>query len=57
MLNDLTTEASNPGSHEIDALSAEQIVQLMNEEDTLVAAAVASQAGVCLLYTSPSPRD
>jgi N-acetylmuramic acid 6-phosphate etherase len=46
MLNDLTTEASNPGSREIDALSAEQIVQLMNQEDTLVAAAVASQAGV-----------
>jgi len=46
MLNDLTTEASNPGSREIDALSAEQIVQLMNQEDSLVAAAVASQAEV-----------
>jgi len=46
MLNDLTTEASNPGSRAIDELSAQQIVQLMNREDTLVAAAVASQAEI-----------
>jgi N-acetylmuramic acid 6-phosphate etherase len=44
MLNDLTTEARNPASQQIDRLNSLQIVQLMNQEDALIAAAVGSQA-------------
>lgn len=44
MLEHLTTEASNPASSAIDALSALEIVRLMNEEDARVAAAVAAVA-------------
>jgi N-acetylmuramic acid 6-phosphate etherase len=40
----LTTEASNPASAEIDTLSAIEIVRLMNEQDALIAAAVAKEA-------------
>ena len=43
-LEQLTTEARNPASAAIDSLSALEIVQLMNGEDALVAAAVADQA-------------
>jgi N-acetylmuramic acid 6-phosphate etherase len=43
MLNHLTTEQSNPDSESIDALSASEIVTLMNREDHQVAAAVAAQ--------------
>ncbi|ELP34760.1 N-acetylmuramic acid 6-phosphate etherase [Rhodopirellula baltica] len=43
-LNQLTTEASNPASAQIDSLSALQIVQLINQQDALVAAAVNTQA-------------
>ena len=42
-LNNLTTEAHNPASSEIDSLSAIEIVQLMNRQDAGVAAAVARQ--------------
>lgn len=44
MLNDLTTEARNPASSQIDRLDSLQIVQLMNQQDTLIAAAVGTQA-------------
>lgn len=44
MLERLTTEARNPASSAIDALSAIEIVRLMNDEDTRVAAAVAAVA-------------
>ena len=44
MLNDLTTEARNPASQQIDRLNALQIVELMNREDALIAAAVGTQA-------------
>ena len=46
MLNDLTTEARNPASHQIDRLDSLQIVQLMNQEDAGIAGAVASQATI-----------
>lgn len=46
MLERLTTEARNPASSAIDALSAIEIVRLMNDEDTRVAAAVAAVADV-----------
>ncbi len=44
MLNNLTTEARNPESSEIDSLSALEIVRLINNQDALIAAAVAEQA-------------
>lgn len=44
MLNHLTTEQRNPDSEAIDALSALQIVELMNREDARVADAVGRQA-------------
>ncbi|MCS7471355.1 N-acetylmuramic acid 6-phosphate etherase [Stieleria sp. ICT_E10.1] len=44
MLNNLTTEARNPESSEIDSLSALEIVRLMSRQDALIAAAVAAQA-------------
>ena len=44
VLRNLTTEARNPASMNIDELSAIEIVRLMNEEDAGVAAAVATQA-------------
>src|SRR5262245_8906213 len=44
-LANLTTEARNTSSMNIDSLSAIEIVRLINEEDARVAAAVASQAG------------
>ncbi len=43
-MDHLLTEARNPASSNLDDLSALQIVRLMNAEDGLVAAAVASQA-------------
>lgn len=44
MLEHLTTEARNPESEDLDALSALGIVQLINSEDAKIAAAVAQQA-------------
>ncbi|MFG0262260.1 MAG: hypothetical protein ACF788_07705, partial [Novipirellula sp. JB048] len=44
MLKNLTTESRNPRSSKIDTLSALEIVRLMNEQDALIAAAVATQA-------------
>lgn len=44
MLEHLTTEARNPASSAIDALSAIEIVRLMNDEDARVAVAVAAVA-------------
>jgi N-acetylmuramic acid 6-phosphate etherase len=44
MLEHLTTEARNPASEDLDALSALEIVQLINSEDAKVALAVAEQA-------------
>ena len=44
MLDNLTTEAPNPASNDLDLLSSRQIVELMNDEDMRVAAAVRSQA-------------
>ena len=41
MLEHLTTEARNPASEDLDGLSALEIVQLINSEDSNVAAAVA----------------
>ncbi len=43
-LDHLTTEGRNPASSAIDALSAIEIVRLMNDEDARVAAAVAAVA-------------
>ena len=43
-LEQLTTEAANPASTAIDALTTLQIVQLMNAEDSRVAAAVGAVA-------------
>jgi N-acetylmuramic acid 6-phosphate etherase len=40
----LTTEARNPASANIDELEAIEIVRLMNEQETLVAGAVATQS-------------
>jgi N-acetylmuramic acid 6-phosphate etherase len=45
MLEDLTTEARNPASENLDGLTAREIVQLINSEDFKVAAAVAEQSG------------
>ena len=42
-LTHLTTEADNPASHDIDSLSAIEIVQLMNQQDAGIAAAVAKE--------------
>ena len=44
MLRNLTTEARNAASNEIDRLSSLEIVELMNAEDAGVAAAVAGEA-------------
>ncbi len=44
MRENLTTEARNPASEEIDALSPIEIVRLMNSEDAGVAAAVLAEA-------------
>ena len=44
MLNDLTTEARNPASTQIDSLNSLQIVQLMNQQDALIAAAVETES-------------
>ena len=44
MLNKLTTEARNPASEKIDSLSALQIVQVINQEDSRVAEAVGREA-------------
>ena len=43
MLERLTTEARNPNSEAIDRLSAIQIVELLNHEDSGIAAAVAKE--------------
>jgi len=45
MLENLTTEAGNPASANIDSLSALEIVHLMNSEDARVSQAVLGQAG------------
>ena len=44
MLHDLTTEARNPASDNIDRLSSLEIIQLMNQEDEKLSVAVAGQA-------------
>ena len=44
MLDHLTTEQRNPDSEAIDNMSTREIVDLMNRQDALVAAAVATQA-------------
>jgi len=44
-LDQLTTEARNPESLELDKFSAMEIVQLMNAEDTKVVTAVAAVSG------------
>ncbi len=44
MLEHLTTEARNPASEDLDGLTAQQIVQLINSEDAKIAAAVAEQS-------------
>ena len=54
MLNHLTTEQRNPDSEAIDALSALQIVELMNREDARVADAVGRQASRIVGLTDPS---
>ncbi len=43
MFEHLTTEARNPASEDLDALSALEIVHLINSEDAKVAAAVADE--------------
>lgn len=44
VLERLTTEQRNPASEKIDQLTAIEIVQLMNQEDQSIAAAVAKEA-------------
>ena len=44
MLENLTTEARNPASEQIDRMSALEIVRLMNSEDATVAQAVGREA-------------
>lgn len=44
MLDSLTTEARNPASEMLDALTPAEIVQLINAEDAKVAAAVGEQS-------------
>jgi N-acetylmuramic acid 6-phosphate etherase len=44
MLENLTTEASNPASEALDSLSPLELVRLINSEDAKVAHAVAEQA-------------
>jgi N-acetylmuramic acid 6-phosphate etherase len=44
MLEHLTTEARNPASEDLDGLTAQQIVQLINTEDAKIAAAVAEHS-------------
>jgi N-acetylmuramic acid 6-phosphate etherase len=44
MLENLTTEASNPASERLDSLSPLELVRLINAEDAKVAGAVAEQA-------------
>lgn len=44
MLNNLTTEARNPASEMLDALSPLEIVQLINSEDAKIADAIAEQS-------------
>ncbi|MEQ8207362.1 MAG: N-acetylmuramic acid 6-phosphate etherase [Woeseia sp.] len=46
MQNELTTEARNPASTELDKLSSIEFVRLMNNEDAKLATAVAEQAAV-----------
>ena len=43
MHDDLTTEATNPGSADLDRLSTLELVRLINAEDATIAAAVAAQ--------------
>ncbi len=43
-LKHLTTEARNPASQHLDAMTAREIVDLINAEDAKIAAAVATQA-------------
>lgn len=45
MLKDLTTEARNPASEDLDKLSTIDFVRLVNSEDAKLAAAVADQVG------------
>lgn len=44
MLEHLTTEARNPKSERLDQLTARQIVELINDEDAAIAAAVRNEA-------------
>jgi len=44
MLDNLTTEARNPASEQLDSLSALSIVKLINSEDEKVAKAVGEEA-------------
>lgn len=44
MLENLTTEARNPASEHLDRLTALEIVQLMNDEDAKIAAAVRAES-------------
>jgi N-acetylmuramic acid 6-phosphate etherase len=44
-LHQLTTESHNPNSIQLDRLSALQIATLMNQEDSLVPAAVQRELG------------
>jgi N-acetylmuramic acid 6-phosphate etherase len=44
MLDKLTTEARNPASEDLDALSAREIVELINSEDAQVADAVGQES-------------
>ena len=54
----LTTEGINEDTRNIDLCSTEEMVDLINRQDALVAGAVAAERHqICLLYTSPSPRD
>jgi N-acetylmuramic acid 6-phosphate etherase len=46
MHENLTTEAANPDSTDLDTLSSAELVRLINAEDAKIAAAVAEQADV-----------
>ena len=44
MLETSTTESSNPASKDLDLLSTKNLVQLLNDEDAKVAAAVKQES-------------
>ena len=54
----MSTETRNSRTMDLDIMTPLEIVTVMNEEDARVPEAIKPQLNnICLLYTSPSPRD